>query len=95
MRIEAEGRPHAGRQFRFAVTGTTGRTRIEAYINTRRVLETECPDPPCHEMVQIPARTRGSVLRLIAIDSVGNREEREFIIADSEASAGGMTATAG
>ncbi len=93
MRIQCEDRPRAGQQFMFRVTGATGKTRIEAHVDTRRVLETECPDPPCHEMVQIPAQTRDSILRLIAIDSIGNREELEFIIADSEAGAGGVMVT--
>jgi hypothetical protein len=95
VRIENQGFPYAGQRFRFVVAGAIGRTTIEAYVDTRRVLEAECPDPPCHEVVLVPVSTRGSVLRLIATDSLGNRIERVFTIADSEASAGGMIATAG
>lgn len=95
MKIENKGFPYAGKPFLFVVAEATGRTTIEAYVNMRRVLEAECPDPPCHEVVLVPVGTRGSVLRLIATDSLGNRIEREFTIADFEASSGGMMATAG
>jgi hypothetical protein len=94
MTIEGQGLPYARQPYRFVVSGVTGRTLIEAYVDTRRILRTECPDPPCHEMVQIPEHTRGSILRVIAFDSAGKRIEREFTIADSEASAGGMMSSA-
>jgi hypothetical protein len=90
MAIEGLGLPRAGQAFRFTVSGTSERTAIEAYIGTKRVLQAECPDPPCHEVVPIPEDARGLILRIVATDSSSNRIEQEFRIGDSEASSGGM-----
>jgi hypothetical protein len=94
MVIENQDLPYAGKLFRFTVAGATGKTRIEAYIDTARVLERECPDPPCHEMVRVPVGTRGSVLRIVAKDLLGDTIERQFRIAESDTSSGGMMSSA-
>ena len=54
------------------------------------VLQHDCDDPPCHEMAMIPPGTRGSTLRVIATDSVGNSQEIEYQITDSDAGSSGM-----
>ena len=77
MIIENQDLPYAGERFLFSVAGATGKTKIEVYIDSARVLEEECPDPPCHEIVRVPVGTRGSVLRILAKDSLGNTTERQ------------------
>jgi hypothetical protein len=90
MIIENQGLPHAGELFRFSVTGATGKTRINLYVNTTHIFEGECPDPPCHEIVGVPVGTGGSVLWIKAEDLHGNSIGREFTIVEAEANAGGM-----
>ncbi len=84
MRIENIGQPYAGQQFRFTVTNTLENTRIQVYIDKMAVLETECPDPPCHEMIAIPYGTRGSILSIIGTDRRGRIVKVQFEIAESE-----------
>lgn len=95
MIIENQGLPYAGERFRFTVARATGKTRIVVYVDTAPILDEECPDPPCHEIVQIPVGTRGSVLRIVATDVSGNTTEREFTIAESDESTGGTMSAAG
>lgn len=90
MIIENQGLPYAGEPFRFTVADAPGKTKIDVYVNTAHIFKGECPDPPCHETVWIPVGTRGSVLRIMAKDFLGNTIEREFNITESDASAGGM-----
>lgn len=89
MEIESAGLPHSGQQFRFTVVGGIGRTGIEVYIDGKRIYADDCPDPPCHEMIEVPQGARGATLRVIAKDSVGKTSEREFIVRDSEDGVGG------
>jgi hypothetical protein len=77
------------------VFGGTRPTHIEVYIGRKRVVDKECPDPPCHESVFIPANARGSELWIIARDTNGNVEQQKIQITDSDASAGGTMAAAG
>lgn len=95
MDIESLSQPFAGELFNFRVTGGTRPTRIEVYIGRLKVIDKECDDPPCHEMVVIPANARGSEVRVIARDTMGNIEERKFQVGDSDTSAGGMPSVGG
>lgn len=89
MEIENAGLPHPGQRFRFTVVGGIGRTRIEVYIDEKRIYADDCPDPPCHEMIEVPPGARGATLRVVAKDSVGKTSEREFVVRDSESGVGG------
>lgn len=62
MDIQTVGEPQPGRNFRFTIQGGLGTAKIEAYLNGGQVLEVECPDPPCHEMVFVPANAFGQRL---------------------------------
>ena len=84
MRIENEQLPFAGEPFSFLVTDAVGKTSIDVYIDAKPLRYIDCPDPPCYEMVMIPSRARGSVLRIIATDFVGNKEEVAFEIAGTD-----------
>ncbi len=95
MEIEVFSQPMAGERFNFRITGGTRPTYIEVYINRRLVMETECSDPPCHEMVFIPHGARGTELWIIARDIFGSIEQQKLAIRDSDASAGGAMATEG
>ncbi|MCY1428771.1 hypothetical protein D3C76_895470 [compost metagenome] len=90
MDIENLNQPIAGDKFHFRVTGGTRPTHIEVYIDRLAVQVTDCPDPPCHEMVAIPHGTIGAELLVIARDTLGNVEERSFIIGDADTSVAGL-----
>lgn len=90
MDIESRHPPMAGQSFNFTVEGGIGISNIKVYVDSKLVHQHDCDDPPCHEMAIIPPGTRGATLRIIAIDSVGNRKELEYQIADSDAGASGM-----
>jgi hypothetical protein len=95
MKIENRNFPMAGESFRFEITGATGKTRVEAHIDRKPIFVHDCPDPPCHETILVPPGTRGAELRLVAIDSTGNRAERVFAIATSDTNTGGMMNSGG
>jgi hypothetical protein len=93
MNIEALGEPNPGQTFNFTVRGGVGKVTIAAYINESQVVfQTECPDPPCHEMVFIPEYASGQLL-VVATDSSGIRAQRVFNI-KSLISGGGMVSSA-
>jgi hypothetical protein len=94
MEIEELGLPYAGELFQFMVTHGTGPTHIEAYIDRRKILVADCPDPPCHEMISVPPGTKGADLWIVAEDAHGNAKERRFTIGESDTSAGGTISTA-
>lgn len=84
MKIEKSDLPYTGEPFQFAVTEAIGVTKVHVYVNAKHLFETECPDPPCHELaVQVPLGTKGSALRIVAIDSLGNRAVESFRITES------------
>lgn len=89
MEIETTDYPHAGERFSFKVVSGTGRTRIEVYVDGTRIYADDCPDPPCHEMIQVPPAAIGAALRVLAKDSIGRIAEREFIVRDYESGVGG------
>ena len=95
MDIRRQGQPQAGEWFNFQVSGGTRPTHIEAYIGRSKVIDKDCPDPPCHESIFIPANARGSELWIIARDTKGNVEQQKIQITDSDASAGGTMSAAG
>ena len=92
MQIDERDLPYSGEDFYFTVDGGVRPIRIEVFIADKLHYETECPDPPCHEMTTIPIyATKGSVLRIVATDSSGARFERSFTIRAS----GGMPSGGG
>lgn len=90
MDIEARQPPMAGQSFNFSVDGGLGISNIKVFVDLKLVHQHDCDDPPCHEMVMIPPGTRGATLRIIAMDSVGNKKEFTSQVGDSESGASGM-----
>lgn len=82
MEIELKQLPIAGQTVNVSVDGGIGITSINVFVDSMLVLQHDCDDPPCHEMVEIPAGTRGSTLKIITTDSVGNSESAEYQISD-------------
>lgn len=82
--------PLAGEQYPFSVEGVIGEAVIEVYIDNHLLYRQECDDPPCHEMIMIPQDARGSDLSIIATDTSGKTEKREFKIAGSDTGVGGL-----
>lgn len=95
MEIESAGLPIAGKIFRFTVIGGIGRTRIETYLGRTRLHADDCPDPPCHEMIQVPLDAMGATLRVVAKDAFGKTVEREFTVMRSEGGVGGIISAGG
>lgn len=93
MKIENSDQPYPGRPFRFRVSGGTRPTRIKVYIGHKEILDKDCPDPPCHEMITIPPNARGTELLIVAEDLLGNIEQAKFEIEDSDSSSGMMSAS--
>lgn len=92
MRIEAEDNPTAGARYKFTVLEAIGGAGIKVFVDQLEILDEDCPDPPCHEIITIPEGTRGATLRIIARDRVGNVTEREFEIAEPYSESGAATA---
>jgi hypothetical protein len=55
-----------------------------------RLLSEDCPDPPCHEVIDIPADAQGAEVLIIARDTFGKIERRVFKVEGKEA--GGLMA---
>jgi hypothetical protein len=91
MDIQAVGEPHPGQVFNFTVRGGSGTARIAAYLNGIQVLQSECPDPPCHEMVFVPTNAFGQLM-IVATDSSGVAQQRVFAI-QKATSGGGMVSS--
>ena len=90
MEIDGLSEPVAGKEFNFRVTGDARPLRIEILIGRVRVMESECPDPPCHEMVLIPRQAGGAEILIIARDRLGNVEQRKFRVRYADSSGGAM-----
>jgi hypothetical protein len=88
MELDAKP-PVEGRNFRFAILGGIGTTRISVRINGKVVHESDCPDPPCHEEMRMPPGVGGAELVVIAKDSDGKVLEKKFIVGRTEGQAGG------
>src|SRR5262245_50795212 len=80
MEIRTEEPPCAGHWFSFWIVGATGKTKIQARVDGKKISTTECSDHPCHELIQIPDRTDNRMLRINATDSAGTTCERQFAI---------------
>lgn len=93
MDIEGMNTPVAGKHFSFRVTGGTSPTFIEAFIGRTQVMDSECADPPCHDMIFIPHEAIGAEILIIARDILGNNEQHMFQVQDL--SAGETMAVAG
>jgi hypothetical protein len=84
--------PNPGEPFRFYILGSKQEVTIKAYIGSALIFTSECPDPPCHEIVQIPQDTAGATLRVVATDHAGLNFEQKFTIGTSnEPNKGGST----
>jgi hypothetical protein len=93
MEIDASP-PVEGKDFHFTTVGGVGATNIVVTINGKVVHQSECPDPPCHEEMRVPAGSGGGELRVIARDSEGSTIERKFFIGRTQGQAGGGAMTA-
>jgi hypothetical protein len=80
MEIENEEPPCAGQWFSFWIVGAKGRTKIEARVDAKRIHAAECPDHPCHELIQIPESRENRTLRISARDSAGTTCEKKLTI---------------
>ena len=80
MEIESFDTPSEGREFRFIVLGGARPLRILVSVDDLRLVERECPDPPCHEMVFVPEGARQVSIR--AVDANGDVAEELFPVKD-------------
>jgi hypothetical protein len=82
MRIDAQAYPLAGDTFRFSVQNAAEGANLQVFVDSLKIFDGDCLDPPCHEEVRVPDGTRGSMLRIIATAANGTVVEREFEIAE-------------
>ena len=80
MEIKNEAPPYFGQWFSFWIVGATGKTKIEARVDSKRIYASECHEPPYHELVQIPDRIGNGKLLISAADSAGAACEKQFTI---------------
>ena len=64
MKLEYTTEPRAGAEFEFTV-GADGPGRIGVLIEGKTLHESDCPDPPCHELVSIPSNAIGKTLTIV------------------------------
>jgi hypothetical protein len=89
MDIEAFGAPYPAENFSFTVRGGMGRITIAVFLNESQLMQTDCPDPPCHEMVFIPGYASGQLM-IVATDSTGASDQTTFSIKNRLLSGGEM-----
>lgn len=82
MNIDLITQPLPGTDLLFTVSGGSGATDIRVFIDADLVYQHECDDPPCHEMLKIPAYRSGSLLRVTATDDAGNSEDLVVTLPD-------------
>jgi hypothetical protein len=76
----------------FMVADVIGPVHLTVALASRVLLEHDCPDPPCHEVLRIPPNTQGQVLRIVAIDRWGHTEQQEFTVVEMTPGAGSAIA---
>jgi hypothetical protein len=83
MRIAFASAPKAGRDFEFDVIETGDEGRVQLYIGDDLMMETTCPDPPCHERVFVPLEAAGNTL-LVRAEDAQEANEHVFAIDTAE-----------
>jgi hypothetical protein len=73
------GQPTAGFAFQYSITASS-RVNVTVYVDDESVSAYDCPDPPCHEMLDISPGWAGSKLRFVAESDDGSNASREFIV---------------
>ena len=76
--------PVAGSTFRFTVAGCSGETHIEVYADSERILSERMTGMLCKSVAEIPPYSHGTMLKIRASDSNGNRKKLEFEISESD-----------
>jgi hypothetical protein len=73
--VRTGARPSAGGMLLLRIeSGVSG---VQVFAGGHLVLKHECPDPPCHEKVALPAEAADSPLVIAATDSLRGRRWAE------------------
>lgn len=80
MKIDLVTLPAPGTTLCFTVADGRGLTTIRVFIDADLVYQRECDDPPCHEMLNIPPSSAGSLLRITASDAAGNSQDLVYTL---------------
>lgn len=80
MDLTYELAPIAGEVFRLTADNFSGSLDLKVYVAEKLIMSHECPDPPCHETIEIAGNMLGKNLRLIAKDMTGAEEILNFDI---------------
>lgn len=83
--------PLAGSNFSVQLDGYTGAAKLAVYVAGQRLLEKDCPDPPCHEMVFLTRDLAGRELKVIGT-AMGESVSRTFRIETKKSEGGAMMA---
>ena len=84
MTLNYEDLPVAGHRCRVVADKFVGTVRLSVFIDDRQISQKECPDPPCHEVIEIPLGSEGRDLEVIAEDDTGHHERLKLRIKRSE-----------
>lgn len=80
MELEYESWPIAGQFFKVSIKRFVGPATIKSYLGVELLSRKDCPDPPCHDMFEIPSYAAGLTLTVMAVDASGDKKERSFIV---------------
>jgi hypothetical protein len=72
--------PVAGLEFAVTASDFSGTLTLNLLVGGNVVASKGCPDPPCHEAIQLRSNWQGRTLMIVASTTTGEREEQEFII---------------
>jgi len=91
MDILSSDTPFANQPFTFSVVDGIAPVSIVVMLGNERFYTTKCPDPPCHETVQIPDAI-GVTLTITATDAVGKFAERMLKVVSPSGTSGARRA---
>ena len=73
------GQPTAGFAFQYSITASS-RVEVTVYVDDAPMSTYDCPDPPCHEMLDILPDWAGSKLLIVAKSDDGTDASYKFIV---------------
>lgn len=91
MLLEIPALPVAGTNFSVTLRDYVGKGRVAVSVGGQLLLEQDCDDPPCHEVVFLTRELAGRELKVVATAGV-ERLERSFLIGTKEGQGGAMVA---
>jgi len=95
MQFQYSSEPVEGLPFKVSLIEGQGPVNIRFFVGDELVNTATCPDPPCHEIFFIPIASAGQLLKMIAIDAKGKREEKVLQIQSAKLPPSGVSPLGG